>query len=427
MQISEFNIANDKLSKLNGKGEVVLTGVILHEPDVRDASQRLKVKVGGSIILATTRRYPEYNYLDKVKITGKLETPMENEDFSYKNYLMKDGIYSVINFPKIEIIGKDSGGPASVVYAGILAFKQKLRQSIDKNFLPPGSSILKGTILGDNGAMSADFKSKLNITGLRHIIAVSGTHIVILSSILMAFLLFLGFWRQRAFYVAVILICLYIVLVGLPASGIRAGIMGIIYLLGQKIGRQAAGARIIFLAAALMLIINPLLLFYDIGFQLSFLAVLGLICFDPLIKIFVKFLSKRFFNIEIKEKSESILSMFSVTLSAQIFTLPLMIYDFGNVSFISPITNILILPIVSYLMVFGFLSALTGTIWGALGWLLSVPCHFLLSYFIFVIDFFSKPWAFKIIENVHWIWLLVSYMAIGFLTWHLNKKYSHIF
>ena len=102
MQISEFNITNDKLSKLNGAGKIVLIGVVSGEPDIRDTFQKLKVKVADSVVLVTTSRYPEYNYLDKIKVTGDLEAPQEDEEFSYKNYLMKDGIYSVMNFPKIE-------------------------------------------------------------------------------------------------------------------------------------------------------------------------------------------------------------------------------------------------------------------------------------------------------------------------------------
>src|SRR3989339_1401449 len=106
MQISEFNIENNKLSKFNGKDPVVLSGAIIDEPDVRDTSQRIKVKISDSVVLVTTSRYPEYKYLDQLKITGKLETPTETEEFSYKKYLMKDRIYSVMGFPKIEATGK---------------------------------------------------------------------------------------------------------------------------------------------------------------------------------------------------------------------------------------------------------------------------------------------------------------------------------
>lgn len=428
VQISEFNIANDKLSKLNDKGQVVLTGIISDEPDVRDASQKIKVKVADSIILATTNIYPEYKYLDKIKLTGKLETPMAADDFNYKNYLLPQHIYSVMSFPKIELVSTEHQyNIFSWSYEKILFLKQGLRQSIQNNFLPPQSSILQGTILGDNGAMSQDLKNKLSVTGLRHFIAISGLHIVILISIVMSFLLAIGMWRNKAFYITIIFICTYIILTGASAAALRAGIMGGTYLLAQKFGRQAFSFRIVALAAALILLANPLLLFYDVGFQLSFLAVLGLIYFEPLVRNFIKFLIKKFLNIKIAEKHESALMLVSVTFAAQIFTLPIVVFNFGNISWVFPIANILILPIFYYLMLFGFLSSLVGIFWSALGWLLSVPCYFLLLYFMWVVNFFSQPQMTKTITNVSWVWLLFSYIIIGFFTWFLNKKYSRIF
>ena len=88
VQISEFNIENNQLRKLNDKGKITLVGAIIKEPDVRDNSQKIKIEIENpmEVILVTTSRYPEYKYLDKIKITGKLETPAETEDFSYKNY-----------------------------------------------------------------------------------------------------------------------------------------------------------------------------------------------------------------------------------------------------------------------------------------------------------------------------------------------------
>ena len=177
VQISEFNIANDKLSKFNGKGQIVLTGIISDEPDVRDTSQKIKVKVGDSTILVTTNRYPEYKYLDKIKITGKLETPMVTDDFNYKNYLLKDHIYSVMNFPKIELVSqKHQYNIFSYLYEKILFLKQKLKQSIQNNFLPPQSSILEGTILGDNRTMTQDLRNKLKQHGFGILTAISGVH-----------------------------------------------------------------------------------------------------------------------------------------------------------------------------------------------------------------------------------------------------------
>ena len=427
VQISDFNIANDNLSKFNDKGKITLTGVISGEPDIRDTFQKIEVKVENSTVLITTKRYPEYKYLDEVKITGKLETPSVTDTFNYKNYLLKDHIYSVMGFPQIEVKSRYNiflaprslGEVGSFLYEKIIFSKEKIRESIQKNFLPPQSSILEGTILGDNGAMSTDLKNNLNITGLRHIIAVSGTHVIILSSIIMSLLLAMGLWRKQAFYVAIFIILIYIILTGLPPSGVRAGIMGGVYLLSQMLGRQSIGLRLITIACAVMLLINPLLLIYDVGFQLSFLAVLGLILIDPLIKLFIKKFTK--------DKAENFVSIVSATFAAQIFTLPIMVYNFGNVSFVSPITNLLVLPIVYWLMVFGFLSSILGIFWGFLGWIFSVPCYFLLSYFLWIIDFFSQPWAMKTFSKVHWIWLVLFYLLLASAIRYLNRQYIQKF
>ncbi len=420
-QISEFNIANNKLSKLNGSGGVVLQGIISDEPDVRDATQKLKIQIPNfkSTILATTNRYPEYKYLDEVKLTGKLEEPMVFEDFNYKDYLLKDHIYSVMNFPKIEIVDKSNRGLMQTIYSGILWFKGELRQSIQNNFLPPQSSILQGIVLGDKSAISQDLKDKFKIAGLSHVVAVSGMHIAILGTIIMLVLLALGLWRQQAFWGAIVFICVYIVLVGLPSSAVRAGIMGIIYLSSQALGRQTMGARIIVLAAAIMLLANPLLLFYDVGFQLSFLAVMGLIYLEPYVKNLIKKVTK--------DRAKNLVSIISATLSAQIFTLPIIVYNFGSISFVSPITNLLILPIVSWIMALGFLSSITGIFSNVLGWVLSVPCWVLLTYFVKVMDFFSQPWMIKIIVNIHWAWLVISYLIIILVVRFLKNKYSQNF
>lgn len=429
MQGAEFNISENKLAKLNDGGDhIVLTGVVSEEPDIRDSTQKLKVKVSlsaraeESIVLVTTGKYPEFKYLDQIKIIGKIKTPVETEDFSYKNYLMKDGIYSVIDFPMIELLGIKKPTFTEKIYAEILWAKGRIRQSLQRSFAPPHLSIMQGMVLGDKTAISPDLKQKLSVTGVSHIIAVSGTHVVVITTILMSFLLAIGFYRGRAFYFSAGLICLYIILVGMPASGVRAGIMGITFLLGQKLGRQNNGSRIIVLTASLMLLQNPLLLSYDIGFQLSFMAVLGLIYLEPLIRYFFKIQLKKIFTKEKAEKYSLGLMMVSATLAAQVFTLPLIIYNFGNISFVSPIVNILVLPVADYIMIIGFLSSFAGIISGWLGQIISVPGYLLLSYFIFVVDFFSKPWAFQIVNNVHWIWLVISYIVISCMVWFLRKK-----
>jgi competence protein ComEC len=419
-QTVELRIKNNELRKYNDLGEVItLVGKVVSEPDVREKSTKLTTEINpitwvetGSRpilgkVLITVGRYPEYKYGDELKIIGELKTPPVFEDFNYKDYLAKSGIYSVVCWPEIEILAKDQG---NFIYRKILGFKNKLRESIYQNLSPPQTSILGAMILGDKSRMSDDLKEKLNIAGVRHITAVSGMHIVILSGVLMSLLLGLGFWRGQAFYFSIIIISLFIIMIGAHPSAIRAGIMGGLFLLGQKVGRKSFSPRAIIMAAALMLVINPLLLLDDVGFQLSFLAAMGIIYLSPIFKRWFKFVPGEIRNI------------LAMTFAAQIFTLPILVYNFGRISLVAPLTNILILTFVPLIMISGFIFALVGMLWQPLGWIFSLPCWLLLTYLLKIVDFFSQPWAAKTIENIHWFWLIISYLILGFLVFWLNKR-----
>ncbi len=429
VQISEFTILSDKLAKLNDRPEkITLTGQIIAEPDIRDTSQKLKVKIGENLVLVTAARYPEYKYLDTIKITGKLKTPPEFEDFNYKNYLMKDGIYSVMDYPKVELVYYQNGRSSvlvvnnffSFLYEKILFVKGKLMDSVSMNFSPPQDSILQGVVYGNDKNMPKDVKDEFNATGLSHLTAVSGSNIIILIDILMGFLLFLGLWRQQASYWAIGLIWFYIVLIGLPVSGIRAAIMGSIMLLAGILGRQNASARALVLAGALMLLQNPLLLLYDVSFQLSFLASLGIIYAKPLIDYSLQF-SRDFSK---KYGFKFIVDILSITFAAQVFALPIIVYNFGTLPLISPVTNVLVLPIIPWLTILGFLVSIVGVFSNALGFIFSLPCMFLLAYMIKILEIFSQPWAVKTIANIHWLWLVLYYVLLSILIWYLNKKHK---
>jgi len=336
---------------------VSFTGIVRAEPDVRETCIHLTI----GDILVTAGRYPEYHYGDQLKITGKLEPPPVFDEFNYRDYLKKDGIFAVIYYPKIELLQEGRG---NFIYAKILQFKGKLRETIYQNLSPPQGSILGAILLGDKSRMSDDLKEKLNQAGVRHITAISGMHIMILAGILISL--------SHSFYLSLALLFLFILMIGFPASAVRAGIMGGLFLLSKKLGRETSAFRTIVFAAALMLAFNPLLLKSDIGFQLSFLAVLGMIYLTPYLQRWLK---------------SRILSM---TLAAQIFTLPVLIYNFGYVSYIAPLTNILIVPLLPFLMGLGLIFALAGLIFQPLAWMISWPVWLLLSYITGIVELFSK-------------------------------------
>lgn len=426
LQISEFNILNDKLSSLNDSGDkLTLAGQIISEPNIKDTSQTLRVKIADtqSIVLVTLDRYPEYKYLDEIKITGKLKSPAELEGFNYKNYLAKEGIYSVMGFPKTELIfnGHDHNF-FTYPYEKILQFKEKLKKSIQFNFSPPQSFILEGVLLGNDSNMPQETREKLNATGLSHLTAISGSNVIILSGIMMIFLLGLGFWRGQAFYVSLIFIWLYIVITGFPASGVRAVIMASVFLLAQNLGRQNTSSRVIVMAGAVMLLQNPLLLLHDAGFQLSFMASMGIIYLKPIIDNFFRTIAQKFYDIqESRLPGKIFLDIVSITLAAQIFTLPLLTYHFENISLVSLATNLLVIPIVDAVMVLGFLAALLGIFSNVLGFIASIPVWLLLSYFIKVMEIFYQPWSVAALENVSWLWLPIYYAVLAFAVKYLEK------
>ena len=423
-QNSEWQMVNSKLQIYNNKEEkITLTGVVADEPDVREKSIKLTIKASQILaedrplpisgkILITTNRYPEYQYGDKLKITGKIETPPIFEGFSYKEYLKKEGIFSVMSWPEIEVIGQGFGNP---VMKFLFSFKNKFKETARTFISPPEVGILEALIFGDEGNISQEWKIKLNFTGTRHIAAVSGMNITIIASLLLAFALSLGLWRQQAFYFSICLLSLYILMIGAPASAVRAGIMGGLLLTAQHLGRLSVASRAVIFTATAMLALNPLLLRLDVGFQLSFLAILGIIYLQPFINNwFKKIPNPKIFPLRIT---------LSTTIAAQIFTLPILVYNFGYIPLISPIANILIVPALAPITVSIFIFGLVGMIFWGLGLILSWPIWLFLSYITKIIDFFSKiSWASLKLDNVHWVWLIIFYLILGFLTWRLQEK-----
>jgi len=222
----------------------------------------------------------------------------------------------------------------------------------------------------------------------------------------------LGFWKSQAFYLTIILIAFFILMTGLQPSAIRAGIMGSLFLLAQHFGRLGSSSRAIVFAGTLMLGLNPFLLRLDIGFQLSFLAMMGIIYLLPIFRNWLKFIHW-----------ENLKSILAMTFSAYLFTLPILIYNFGYVSLVALLSNVLIVPLLYSIMIFGFLFALLGIMSPPLGWILSFPVWILLTYVTKTVDWLSNiPLASLSLPNVHWIWPLISYLILGYFTFMLQKR-----
>ena len=232
---------------------------------------------------------------------------------------------------------------------------------------------------------------------------VIGMNITIVSAILLNILLAFGLWRNQAFYTSVALIIFYILMIGASASGVRAGITALLFLTAQHFGRLSSASRLMLFAATIMLAFNPLLLRLDVGFQLSFLAVTGLIFLQPFFSNLFKKIPDNF----------QLRTSISTTLSAQVFVLPLLIYNFGQVSLISPLINVLILPLIPFVTILGFIFSFIGIFLQSLARILFWLVYLILAYIIKTVDFFSKfSWGTLTFKNISWVWLIILYFIL---------------
>lgn len=416
---------NDEISGFHNQ-EIVFKGIVAKEPEkkldkikITVESSEIKInqqwqKISGRVLVAVAL-YPDYSYGDFLEISGQLEEPVKFDDFDYREYLTKDKIYSVIYYPRIKLISEKQG---NWFYQIIFNFKDILRRAIDKTLLPGRGSILKAVCLGDKSDISSGLKEKFSRTGVSHIIAISGMHMVIMAEILLFLFLAAGLWRNQAFYLAAAVLAAYILMIGAPASAIRAGIMVGLLFFSQKTGRLNNSFRALVFAGSAMLLINPLLLEIDVGFQLSFAACLGIIYLKPILDAGLSSLSNPF----------NLRDILTLTFSAQLAVLPLLVFNFGQFSLISPLANLLIVPFLPLLMILGLAISFSGLIFPTLAKIAAFPAWLLLTYFIKTIEFLSSlPGACFNTGKISWIIPLFYYSILILLVRLFKKKKGPFF
>jgi competence protein ComEC len=420
--ILRFNFAQpkvdiNKIQFYNGQ-EIEFVGIVLGEPDVRSDSLKLKIEVfqveatfgDYGQVLVKTNLYPQYDYGDRLKIDCELQKPGKINDFDYEKYLAKDDIYSVCYQPKIELLEKNKGNK---IFGLILKIKNMLNDSVNSNLGEPQASLLSAIILGIRRTLPSELMLRFSEAGITHIIAISGQNITIVTTILMNLGLAFYLSRKQSFYFAGFILIIYVVLTGMSASVVRAGIMGFLVLLAMRLGRLNQSTNALVFAACLMLLVNPKLLRLDISFQLSFAAILGLIYLSP---VFEKWLEKIPNPFQIRE-------MVTMTMSAQVFTLPMIIFYFSRLSVIAPLTNILILPILPYLMTLGLLAAIVGIIFAPFAQIFFWILWLMLTYIIKVSYYFtSLPLSFFNLGKMNWLIIFISYFLIILLIFRFRKN-----
>jgi competence protein ComEC len=385
--------------------KVQFLGIIIDEPEIKENSQKLIIETENGNekvkILLSADFIEEYRYGDEVNFSGKLEKP-ENfitdygKEFDYINYLKKDGIFYVMNFPKLQIISHENGNK---IKSTLFFIKEKFLEKINFSIKEPESLLMGGLILGEKASFNQELRQSFINTGTIHIVALSGYNITIVAEWIMKLFAFLP--KNFGFAVGIGTIILFILMTGGSTTAIRAGIMAILALIARATGRNYGVARALILAGVFMVFFNPLILVYDVSFQLSFIATIAVIFIAPKIEKYFTWITKKF----------GLRDIISVTCAAYIFVMPFILYKMGTFSIVALPANILILPFIPFTMAFGFFTGLIGFISNILALPFGIISYIFLHYELFIIGLFSKlPFSSFSIPNFPLIFTILIYL-----------------
>ncbi len=330
----------------------------------RDQEYRIRLRAEDghacTTILATTYEALDLLYGDSIFLQGSVE-PLEQE--SYGHYLRSQGVDCTMQQPRMRIVRRGSRWHP---LRALEAARMHTEHAIVSLLPEPDASLIIGLLTGSRGMIPPGLQDAFRTSGLTHILAISGYNITMILLILSAVFCWVPLtWRILPCGIILVVFTLF---VGASASVVRACIMGVLGLLAVTSGRQQTMRLSILWTLAFMTFWNPLQLWWDGGFQLSFLALAGLTEFSPLIEPWTKRVLPGKFGIE-----ESV----RTTLAAQVLTTPWILFAFGRISLIAPVSNLLVLPAVPFAMATGTLATVLGMVWqplGQLGALAVLPC-----------------------------------------------------
>lgn len=381
--------------------QVLVTGQIAADPDVREDKTYLKVatskiewdnkhlNVAGNILVKIREVAFAFNYGDVVQLQGYLNAPLSRRNpglFDYQRDLSTKGIYGLVtlnNAEKIEIIENQSGNffISKIIIPTKTFIKKVFEQTLDQ----PHQALLAGFVLGERRQIPEEIYEMFTKTGTLHLLAVSGFNVGVIVLFLLAIvkLLRIPKWINLIILLSGILIFSFIT--NNQPSVVRASIMAALFLLAFYIEREPNFVNIIAFAALLILFYSPLT-FFDVSFQLSFAAAFGIGYMVPKID---NLLSKYSFLKKNPIKYWFIIPLL-VSLSATLFTLPIIAFYFNEVSTVVILANLVLVPLSGLAVILGCLSAILGIISLSLAQIISAVNWLLLTLIFESVNFFAS-------------------------------------
>lgn len=388
-------------------GELVtIEGVVAEELDIRERSARMTVKVGDDRVLVSVDRYSPVAYGDRVIVSGKLRLPESftgdmGRTFHYDGYLRVRDIGYVMSYPEsVMVVGQRQG---HWFLHALYDFKGSFVNAINRTIPDPSAGLGVGLLLGVKQALGEELERAFRVTGVIHIVVLSGFNVMIVITAVMFLLGSMLSLRPRV-VVGLLAITTFALLVGLSATVVRATIMAGLVLIAQLIGRQYHIVRALCLAGAIMVLVEPHILAFDIGFQLSFMATLGLILIAPQFETIMGYVPSKF----------GIREFLIATIATQIAVLPLLAYHIGEVSLIAVLVNVLILPLVPLAMGLTFIAGMVALFVPVLAPPFALTAHALLLLMIRIVEWSAAvPYAAIAVPVIPWYGVFIMYGVLG--------------
>ncbi|NLE44453.1 MAG: DNA internalization-related competence protein ComEC/Rec2 [Chloroflexi bacterium] len=424
------HVDQGRIALYNDTGWVTVDGVVIEDPDERDTTTHLVLRVermtladgvwqdASGRVLVIASRYPAFEYGDRLRVHGQPRTPPVLDDFSYRDYLARRHIYTLIRRPRITRL---AGNQASSLLHLLYRFRHHARAVVAGILPEPQAALLSGILLGIESGIPADLMDAFSATGATHIIAISGFNLTLLSGVISGVARRLV-GRRRSFWLAVAVLGIYTVFVGGSSAVVRAAWMGVMVLLARHIGRPAYAPTAIAAAALVMTATNPNCL-WDVGFQLSFAATAGLLLYArPLERWAARWL-ERVLSEEVAQRMVDLVSDgVLVTLAALVTTMPVILYHFGQLSLVTLLTNVLILPVQPAVLMWGGCATLLALVVRPLGQAMAWIAWVFLTYTIEAVRLTARvPYA-AVPVRIGPTPLVIYYAGLLAVTWWWSRS-----
>lgn len=387
--------------------KVVITGTALSDA-VYDAKSQLSFDMGGLILQEPTLK----TLVGKVGVAGYGESMVYRGDrvqVSGKFYPARGSVVAYLSYSEMHVTGRSH----AVVYSITRRFTTGLLNTLPE----PLASFALGLLIGQRNTLPKNVTAILSAVGLSHVVAVSGYNLTIM--IIAARRLFGKRSKFQTYIGSQSLILSFLLVTGLSASIVRAAIISSLTLLCWYYGRSIKPLLLILFTAAITALWNPLYIWSDIGWYLSFLAFFGVMILSPLVRAKLS-----------RSKSQGIISeLVMETVSAQIMTLPFVIYIFKTSSFIALPANILVVPFIPLAMLLSFIAGVFGMIAAPIAGWFAWPARLLLTYLLDTATMLSRipHMSFKV--GVTILTMLSMYLFVVIviaILWHKTKQSDKI-